>query len=311
MKVIKLHFLGDYVHFIRHKGTTDSYTTQISESSVQGEHEHRRLKVRRKRTNFINPDQQMVKMDMRESAIRRIVQELVSIGVHVPGVELQAGNSDTHAPESTGTTPILPSEHHSVVKSERNVVYLCVWQLENPDDDAVQGFACNLRAHLIERMVALYPGDNRDSPSSFVAIDQDRIYEHATMQINFTTYDLQRDQDIIHANTSKTGVMVYTPGVSAEEPTALDHPWSYTTVLRIFHANIVYVRGPGLITKQRVDFVWLRWHWADTFGFVDPSSIIRGSHYIPAFHHGRTPDLLRPSTVRDACGDWTYYYVNR
>lgn len=29
MKVIKLHFLGDYVHFIRRKGTTDSYTTQI------------------------------------------------------------------------------------------------------------------------------------------------------------------------------------------------------------------------------------------------------------------------------------------
>ncbi len=28
MKVIKLHFLGDYVAFIRLKGTTDSYSTQ-------------------------------------------------------------------------------------------------------------------------------------------------------------------------------------------------------------------------------------------------------------------------------------------
>lgn len=105
---------------------------------VQGEHEHRRLKVRRKRTNFINPDQQMVKMDIRESAIRRIAQELVSVGIHVAGVELEVGNSDTHAPESTGTTPILPSEHHSVAKSERNVLYLRPWQLEYPDDDAVQ-----------------------------------------------------------------------------------------------------------------------------------------------------------------------------
>lgn len=187
-------------------------------------------------------------------------------------------------------------------------------------------------------MAALFPGDDHDSPGTFVVIDQDRIYEHATMQVNFTTYDLQRDQDIIHVNTSKTGIMVYTPGASADEPTALDHPWSYATVLRIFHANVVYVHGPGTITKQRVDFVWVRWletdlsirsgtaHsqlervsyvpfetglWGDTFGFIDPASIIRGSHYIPAFHYGRTADLLRPSIVREARGDWKYHYVNR
>ena len=53
----------------------------------------------------------------------------------------------------------------------------------------------------------------------------------------------------------------------------------------------------------------------DAFGFLDPDLIIRGSHLIPAFHFGRTHDLMpydRPTVARsaDEKDDWVNFYVN-
>jgi len=49
------------------------------------------------------------------------------------------------------------------------------------------------------------------------------------------------------------------------------------------------------------------------FGFLDPSEVIRGAHLIPAFHYGRTPNLLPKSIARrpdQNDQDFFYYYVN-
>ena len=53
----------------------------------------------------------------------------------------------------------------------------------------------------------------------------------------------------------------------------------------------------------------------DAFGFLDPDLIIQGSHLIPAFHCGRTRDLMPyngPTFARttDEKDDWTNFYVN-
>jgi len=46
------------------------------------------------------------------------------------------------------------------------------------------------------------------------------------------------------------------------------------------------------------------------FGFLDPQEVIRGIHLIPAFAHGRTSELLPPSsTVRTQSEDWQHFYV--
>ncbi|KAF8133545.1 hypothetical protein K438DRAFT_2128296, partial [Mycena galopus ATCC 62051] len=56
---------------------------------------------------------------------------------------------------------------------------------------------------------------------------------------------------------------------------------------------------------------------AQAFGFLNPDEIIRGSHLIPAFAHGRTEELLAHDSIgrlpRDGLTklqDWRYYYVN-
>ena len=200
-----------------------------------------------------------------------------------------------------------------------------------------QGFVANLRAHLFARLCA---DDATHTPQSQddIIISQDRIYSHATMSLNYTTYDLQRDQDIIHVGTSKTGIMVYSPLQSEWTDLTRPYPWLYASVLGIYHANVT-VRSTSGTQSVRKDFLWVRWletqtssafgvsasrlervshvalvddDWPATVGFVDPCTVLRGCHFVPAFRYGRTTTLLPPSIARDAHpdGDWDSYYVN-
>ena len=54
----------------------------------------------------------------------------------------------------------------------------------------------------------------------------------------------------------------------------------------------------------------------EAFGFLDPCSVMRGVHLIPAFAYGATKDLLHPSFVQPESDgiewdtDWRYFYMN-
>ncbi|KAL6302330.1 hypothetical protein BKA93DRAFT_737045 [Sparassis latifolia] len=163
-------------------------------------------------------------------------------------------------------------------------------------------------------------------PDIQVTIHHDCIYQHTIARINYTTYDVQRDQDLINPRIGKCAIMVYhptTPGVSSR-------PWVFASVLDIYHTLIL---RPGMSEPKRMEFLWVRWmHTVDifthgpavkhmkrvafeplsspnAFGFINPAQVIRACHLIPAFHHIHITDL--PSVARDPEGDWRYYYVNR
>jgi hypothetical protein len=118
--------------------------------------------------------------------------------------------------------------------------------------------------------------------------------------------------------------MVYVP-----DDNGTNVPWVFARVLGIYHANILL---PGTSKLQRVEFMHVHWfdqeilHAAgphvrrleriqlrspsisDSFSFIDPNTIIRSTHLIPAFHHGQTNDLTDILGTED---NWKYYYVNR
>ena len=114
------------------------------------------------------------------------------------------------------------------------------------------------------------------------------------------------------------------------------HPFCYTCVLGIYHANVIYI-GPGLKDYQswQMEFLWVQWFevlgrsvgWdhttldsvkfppmaeVDAFGFIDPADVLRCCHIIPTFADGQVhPDRITLShSARDAT-DWKRYYVNR
>lgn len=167
----------------------------------------------------------------------------------------------------------------------------------------------------------------------------DRIYRHRCMRVNFTTYDMRRDQDTINPRT-RADVMVLNPGED-DTPKDKQHPYWYARVCGVFHANVIYT-GPGSTTRepQRMEFLWVRWfgvepgtenafksrrlplvgfipaHKPYAFGFLDPAHVIRGSHLMPAYHFGRTQALMGRSLLRrekteehEDNSDWRFYYV--
>lgn len=162
----------------------------------------------------------------------------------------------------------------------------------------------------------------------------ERIYRHSVLRINFTTYDVGREQDIVNPQTSKCFIMLYS-NEDEKDSSQPKHPFWYAEVLGIFHANVRQDTPDGFTPYKLIDFLWVRWLGLDpkfqgkskvgeldcvgyissddpeAFGFLDPDCVIRVAHLIPVFKHGRTINLCPPSVTRDPEGDWEYFYVNR
>ena len=118
------------------------------------------------------------------------------------------------------------------------------------------------------------------------------------------------------------------------------HPYWYAQVLGIYHTNVATTHpAASKHSAQPMQFLWVRWLGAepgyrsgsrvarlpkvgfvevtdeDAFGFLDPDLVIRGSHLIPAFHSGRTRNLMPfdgPTVAHAAVekDDWVNFYVN-
>jgi hypothetical protein len=159
-------------------------------------------------------------------------------------------------------------------------------------------------------------------------IKDNRLYEHQILRINFTSYDIRRDQDSINVGTN-SDIMV----LAQDKDNG--HPYWYARIIKIYHAMICRT-GCGNTWEKR-DFLWVRWYGLDTsrrfgfktrrlpsvgfldpshddeaFGFIDPAAVIRAVHLIPAFHYGLTSDILPPSIARrdeEEDSDYKRYYV--
>ncbi|THH09784.1 hypothetical protein EW146_g8583 [Bondarzewia mesenterica] len=329
----KLHALADYCTTIRQFGTTDSYSTQI------GELEHRRVKRRFARTNKHKFMAQLAQQEARE---RFITQSRAQLEIKQTKVD----HRRRHKQREDSLPYTLPTAHHHISESSRNWHSITPWLMDRIGDRAVQNFLPQLIDHLLARFLGLaYDGDEyefTDEQRGLLQIDQNRLYEHSVLRVNYTTYDVRRAQDSINPRTHPD-VMVLSYEDDAG-PNAQPHPYWYARILGIFHVMARYV-GPGSQSHemQRMDFLWVRWlgldpqmrtGWAamrlpavgfvpesnaDAFGFIDPQEVLRGVHLIPAFHHEHTTDLLNSSSCCRHQGksqdyeeeeDWNLFYVN-
>jgi hypothetical protein len=92
----------------------------------------------------------------------------------------------------------------------------------------------------------------------------------------------------------------------ADHLAGTDHPFLYARVVGIYHVNVIFAPGSGVIdyTPHRLHFLWVRWFqyhdaksksWADchldrvsfppmahpdSFGFLDPGDVLQGCHII-------------------------------
>ena len=129
-------------------------------------------------------------------------------------------------------------------------------------------------------------------------IVKDTLYRHKVLRVNYTTYDLRRDQDSINPR-NHADIMVL-----ASEEGENAHPYWYARIQGVFHVDI-RLRSNTSYNTQRFDFLWVRWFGRDlntpsgwkhrrlqrlgfldsddegAFGFLDPALVVRSIHLIP------------------------------
>lgn len=213
--------------------------------------------------------------------------------------------------------------------------FLCHLLLVWPDLIHWQDFLPRLRDHLLARILHHeYDGDDNpfsEAQRAEVQIRGRKLYRHKVLRVNYTTYDLRREQDTINPRT-QPNIMVLCP--DGPNP----HPYWYAYIIGIFHAMVDH---PTLPDGTRMDFLWVHWYGSDIdqeysgfkarclhriglledtddplasppFGFIDPSHVIRSVYLPPVYNSRKRADLGSsaahpPSQGKD---DFRLYYVD-
>ena len=181
----------------------------------------------------------------------------------------------------------------------------------------------------------------KDTDRMKLTIVKDRLFQQSVLRINYTTYDMRRDQDSINPRTH-ADIMILAGDTSNEQASNSNshgHPYWYARVIGIFQATVKYTDpNSSKNGMYQMDFLFVRWFGDDpghrsgfkakrlhrigfvpqhdeaAFGFLDPDQVIRGVHLIPAFAYGQTSAVLNKSFIRRDCQndkDWQIYYVNQ
>lgn len=170
----------------------------------------------------------------------------------------------------------------------------------------------------------IYAPHERDE----ISFQRNRFFQHAILRVNYTTYDLRREQDSMNPRTH-ADVLVPAPDVDIETGiSSTGHPFAYARILGVFHADVIHHRLGERPKQYTMEFLWVHWYRRDTrfkagfkhrrlhrvepmpeddpdaYGFLNPDDVIRGIHLIPAFAHGRSEILAAVDNL------WKYYYVN-
>lgn len=196
-----------------------------------------------------------------------------------------------------------------------------------------QNFLPALKDHLLGRMFETPEGGFTQDHRRLLQVYNNRLYQHKTLRINFTTYNCRRDQDIINLQTKSDAIVL----ADEDEVAGKMHPYWYARIIGIFHGMVCWAGAGGTNAFEQMDFLWVRWYGYDThsrsgfkarrlhqigfldshedkeaFGFIDPSDVIRAVHLIPVFKLGTSSELLPPSIARhedEGDEDYVRYYV--
>ncbi|KAG8933829.1 hypothetical protein FRC01_006874 [Tulasnella sp. 417] len=312
----KLHALGDVPTSIRAFGSLEGYSTMRSEL------EHRNAKTWYKRTNKTQTSTRQI------TTLEAISRRLQSINSAVNKI-LTTAERHLKRPEE----PPKPFSRYEMASSTRKKLLASSLLRDHPGDPAVKYFWERLRDYFISQLRGVrYDGEDTtytNAERHQLHIKNDSLYQHTHLRINYTSYDVRRAQDSISLRTACRDIMV------AANDAKYSHPFWYARVLGIWHAFVAEEESGNVKEWKRVDVLWVRWFGFQpgtagrrnnvrldrvgfvpleddgAFGFIHPEEVIRASHIIPAFAHGREKSTIGHSFVQEPMGDYNYYYIMR
>ncbi|KAJ2911489.1 hypothetical protein MD484_g8926, partial [Candolleomyces efflorescens] len=345
LNTYKFHALGHVVFNIRRFGTSDNLSTQLPESY------HHSPKLLYRRTNKKNVPLTLARIQMRQARLRRLRRQLV------PYKDEGAPDPHRASPYFIGKSQHRPVDLTEFLSKNRDDVAthvshirvflhsLLAWLSQDPDLILIQKFMAKLKLHLLPRIRSTMLKEAESNPENYqdtvtptlqkivartdepkehavaesdrIFFRSNRIYQHQILQINYTTYDLRREQDTLNPSTSRCHFMCLEDTVSP--PGSNPHRFSYGRILGIYHANVSFF-GKGSLDRRfrQFDFLWVQWFtmqsdaqepWSacqldrvsfpslkelDSIDFLDPIDVLRACHIIPRFSTG----LVYPAATK-------------
>ncbi|KAG2037989.1 hypothetical protein BDR03DRAFT_862933, partial [Suillus americanus] len=226
----KFHALGDYVQSIRAFGTTDLYTTQL------GEVAHCLIKKFYRMTNRQDVLKQLAKHERRHTRLRWQQQDL-----------------EIEEPIET-----MPELHHHLLDSWVNVINLATLLHDHSSDPALKDFVPKLKNHILSHVLGFeYDGDERQFSDSernelHFLDNLSQVQQPHCFQVNYTMYDVQRDQDSMRPGSNCTVMTL------SREEGENTHPFWYALVLCAFRIRVLHT-GPQALNRssQSVEVLWV------------------------------------------------------
>ncbi|TEB31567.1 hypothetical protein FA13DRAFT_1590707, partial [Coprinellus micaceus] len=206
-------------------------------------------------------------------------------------------------------------------------------------DPYVEDAIPKMKHHLLPRILHRLGYDSADDIAKCdwknVSLEESRLFSHKLLRINYTTYDVRREQDVIHLDTPQCNVLLLNSAVR-DPRGGPKHPYIYARVIGIFHANVSYIgqlpNGSFSYTPHRIDFCWAHWYWfneaseefaldrvspypldrPEALSFFDPADILRAVHLIPQFSLKLMDKKVPVKSRWDSKHDlWNTYFINR
>ncbi|TEB19132.1 hypothetical protein FA13DRAFT_1758280 [Coprinellus micaceus] len=296
---IKFHYLGDYASVIRRLGTTDSYSSQT------GELYHREPKSWYPWTDRKEYEDQISQIERRRSRLSDIRA----------GIQMRATSLKGQPSQPGGGIPmeiISPEQRYLIGEDQNSPISLNAF-LERSDtmhrDSYTIGFISKMKEHLLPRVLeALGHAESPVDKDAWkhVTLQHNRLFNHRILRLNHTTYDLRRQDDVIHVDTPRCNVMLLNP-FFCKETWKSQPPYRYAKVLGWYSCHAAGGEfEPDHVTLRPVDS-------PDSLAFLDPLEIIRAAHLIPQFSLGKiaSPPPKSRLVNTQPWSLWKAYYVNR
>ncbi|KAH9480131.1 hypothetical protein JR316_0006728 [Psilocybe cubensis] len=136
--------------------------------------------------------------------------------------------------------------------SKHHKLYLYLFMDEYGDDAAVtESFVSQLEDHILSWVLGHSDGEQNviysDEQHAQVNILGDRVYIHKVLRINYTTYDMQREQDSINPRNHCNVMTLSRDG----DPRSFHHPYLF-----VDRDMFICYLGYGIGHKSTNDYTW-------------------------------------------------------
>ncbi|KAJ7053674.1 hypothetical protein C8F01DRAFT_1329290 [Mycena amicta] len=247
----KWHAIGDYPATIPLFGPTDIYSTRYGEAL------HRQLKRMYSVTNKRDHTAQIAKRVTRlhRARLSQATKDKTIGKKLYSSTRRKARDWDLQFDDPFAAR--VSDLHHSISSERRKPID--IFELSGPTqrDPALKDFVSKLKDHLLGRILGRdFDGDDHDdftdNDRRSLLIHDNRIYSTQMFRVNYTTYDVRRDQDVLNARNL--------PFVMVRSPTPEAHLYWYAQILRVYNATVCRLDASGAMTGwKRMEFLFVRW----------------------------------------------------